>query len=348
MNDPTIDKLYLNKTFLFVDDELAVCSAVKRMARIYGVNVQTANSASVALSLIEHNPDQYFLILTDEIMPGMSGTELLTLVGGTWPHIRRALISAVDDAEVLQKGYEEAKIFRYLSKPMTDAVIQQLVEDTCADVLSEKRSREETVNSRLSILNGAIKQGFDQPEQYANFESFSLEYLAGCRNTWNQANLYQVETSVQDSHIYENYLTQRCCLSVEKIKKRMDNLHKIQAPEFRLSSSLRQFGVRGLRKADRFIEGDETLFVAMFATLKDYYLILGLSMQKMVIPHDTHLEIQLGGRFTYNDFFNPLLSSVERGVEIVCLQLELLMLAKLFGADTKMDFRDKFSLNIMV
>ncbi len=348
MTRATNEKLYLTKSFLFVDDEPAICASVKRISKIYGVNVQIANSASVAVSLLEHSPNEYFLILTDELMPGMSGTELLMVVQQRWPHIRRALISGANNPEVLQKGYDEANIFCYLQKPVSDPLIKQLIEDACEDYLLEKRSHEQVIKSRLAILEKTIKQGFSKRKHQALFKRFSKAYLANCRSGWKQAGLYQVDASTLDSAIYENYLTQRCLSSIEKIDKKITGQTADNVSEFKLSASLRQFGIRGLKQMDRYVEGNEAIFVAMLATLKDYYLILGLPISKMIAPQSTCVDISLGGRFTYNDFFNPLLSSVERGVELACLQLEFLMLACLFGVETEMDFSEKISIRILL
>jgi len=341
-----VNELYVSKIFLFVDDEPVACAAAKRMARTYGVNVQTANSASVAISLLEHDPNQYFLILTDEIMPGMSGTDLLITVQSRWPHIRRGLISGIDDPEVLEKGYEEAGIFRYLSKPMSDRQLQALVEDACEDFLSEKRSLEEIALSRQGILEYAIRSGFSCDNNHSLFAHFPSEYLSMCQSCWAQAGLYNIDVSNLDSDTYSNYLVQRCAASIQRMENRIKP--NSESTAFRLSVSLRQFGVRGLRKADRFIDGDETIFVAMFSTLKDYFAILGLEIKNMVTAQDKFINISLGSRFTYNDFFNPLLSSVERGVELACLKIEFFMLASLFGVKAEMDFTENFDIRVML
>jgi len=341
-----IDDLRVNKTFLFVDDDASVCSSVSRMARVFGVNVQTANNANAAISLLEHNPNKYFLVLADEFMPGLSGTELLVLIQARWPHIRRALISGVEDPAVLEKGFEEARIFRYLHKPMSDQQLQGLIDDACEDFISVKRSLNETLKSRLSILENAIKTGLKETGQQKLFNTFAQSYLAQCKVAWSQAGLYKIDVSNLDSDDYTRYLKQRCAASVERVRQRMTHQPGYLNGAFKLSTSLKQFGLRGLRKADRYVDGDEAAFVAMFATLKDYYAILGLEMKAMVSVEEGIIAIALGGRFTYNDLFNPLLSCVERGVELACLQIEFLMLAVFFGVDSEMDFSDKLHLRI--
>jgi len=116
----------------------------------------------------------------------------------------------------------------------------------------------------------------------------------------------------------------------------------------RLSSLLRQFGVKCMRKYDRYIDRDESVLVAMCSTMRDYYSILGFEMSEMVSAQERYINVSLGSRFVYNDFFNPLLSSVERGAELACLKLEFFMLAHLVNIPMEMTFSRKFSVRIIL
>jgi len=346
----SIGKLSVDKTFLFVDDEPATCSAVKRLARIFGVNVQTANSALFALSLIEHDPNKYFLILSDEIMPGMSGSDLLIEVSQRWPHIKRGLISGVDNPQVLEKGYQEAEIFRYLHKPMSEVEIHKLIEDACEDILTKKIALKDIVNKRASDLQQQIETHLTRISKESTFKNFHKSYLTDCRRAWRQAGLYNVHQGGGDSEVFLNKLNLRIKESIDKVCSRMV-LHSNKKivdvkEEFKLSQSLRQFGIKGLRRADRYIKGDERIFVAMFATLKDYYAVIGHEMSSMVYPEEEYITILLGGRFTYNDLYSPMLENVEQGIELACLQLEFIMLSILFGSKPKLDFEEKISLKL--
>jgi len=347
-----MQKLYVDKTFLFIDDEPSTCSAVKRMARIFGVNVQTANSALSAISMIEHDPDQFFLILTDEIMPGMSGSDLLIEVRERWPHIKRGLISGVDNPDVLEKGYQEADIFRYLHKPVSEIEIRNLIEDACEDLLTQKIPLNDLVNNRTSILRAQIDSHLTRVLNKNTFKSFHITYLADCKKAWRQAELYKTHQGGGDSQVFSNKLSLRIKESIDKICSRMvtnSRTPKVDAKmEFKLSKSLRQFGIKGLRRADRYIKGDERLFVAMFATLKDYYVVIGHEMNAMVHPEEEFITILLGGRFTYNDLYNPMLENVEQGIELACLQLEFMMLSILFGSKSVLEFDEKISLKLNV
>jgi len=346
VSNKSVDELYVQKTFLFVDDEPAACKVVKRMAGIYGVNVQTANSAAMALSFIEHDPSKYFLVLTDEIMPGMSGTDLLIEIEQQWPHIRRTLISGVDNPEVLEKGFEEAQIFRYLRKPMSEPELQSLIEDACEDFLTEQISIKKVAIRRSCMLSDMITEELPDNKLVAKLKKVPEDYRKKCQRAWKQAGLNHSAYGNPDSDDFEFQLEQHLRRCLTKLLPRLDVDPKAKYPEFKLSLSLRQFGIKGLRKADRFIKGDERLFVAMFATLKDYFVVLGHDISRMVSSSEDCLEIYLGGRFTYNDIYSSSLSGVEQGTEVACYLLEFMMLARLFGIVPTLDFNDKIMIRL--
>ncbi len=65
-------------TVLVVDDEPAFLHILAIILQRAGYNVLKANNASEALRLIEHQPPN--LVVLDDMMPGMSGSELCILL----------------------------------------------------------------------------------------------------------------------------------------------------------------------------------------------------------------------------------------------------------------------------
>jgi DNA-binding NtrC family response regulator len=60
---------------LIVEDEDTLCESLQRVFRREGYEADIADSAETAFRLLEHNT--YDLILTDVILPGISGIELI-------------------------------------------------------------------------------------------------------------------------------------------------------------------------------------------------------------------------------------------------------------------------------
>jgi CheY-like chemotaxis protein len=85
---------------LVVDDEPAVCDAIKMMLKFDGHAVQTANGSKEALSLLEQG--KFDLIITDYSMPGMKGDELAAVIKKRLPNQPIIMITAY--AEMLESS----------------------------------------------------------------------------------------------------------------------------------------------------------------------------------------------------------------------------------------------------
>ena len=85
---------------LVVDDEPAVCGAIKMMLQFDGHKVQTANGSQEALSLLENG--KFDLITTDYSMIGMKGDELAAIIKKRLPHQPIIMITAY--AEMLKSS----------------------------------------------------------------------------------------------------------------------------------------------------------------------------------------------------------------------------------------------------
>jgi CheY-like chemotaxis protein len=85
-----------HKAFILcVDDEELPLLLRKLVLEKQGYKVVTASSASDALqALNEHRVD---LVLTDQLMPGGTGTELAQSIKGLWPDLPVILISGVNE-----------------------------------------------------------------------------------------------------------------------------------------------------------------------------------------------------------------------------------------------------------
>jgi thioredoxin reductase (NADPH) len=108
---------------LCVDDEPAVLAAVARdLRRRFGerYRVMRAGSGADALELLEElrrRGDHVALIVSDQRMPAMSGTDFLTRAREIFPEARRALLTAYSDTAAAIAAINEAGLDYYLLKP---------------------------------------------------------------------------------------------------------------------------------------------------------------------------------------------------------------------------------------
>ena len=112
-------------TILCVDDEDLPRTLRKLILQKQGYQVITASSGAEALALLERGGIR--LVLTDQLMPGMTGTELTKLVKSTRPAMPVILISGVNEIPP-----DAIYADRFISKVGGT----QLLFDTVAEVLA--------------------------------------------------------------------------------------------------------------------------------------------------------------------------------------------------------------------
>ncbi len=98
---------------LVIDDEPAVCDAIKMMLQFDGHKVQTAHSAKEALALLEQAT--FDLVTTDYAMTGMKGDELAAIIKQRLP--RQPIIMITAYAEMLKSTDEPLQVDDIISKP---------------------------------------------------------------------------------------------------------------------------------------------------------------------------------------------------------------------------------------
>ncbi len=114
----------MNKpVLLVVDDDPQVLAAVRRDLRSrYRENyiVMSAASGAEALDTIRElksRSDSLAMLISDQRMPGMMGSEVLAKSRAVYPLARRVLLTAYSDIDAAVKAINEAHLDHYLSKP---------------------------------------------------------------------------------------------------------------------------------------------------------------------------------------------------------------------------------------
>lgn len=111
-----------SETVLVVDDDRVVRSVTARVLRRAGYDVVEAETAGEALRIAEGRALD--LLLSDVIMPGMSGPELVARVRTLRPESRALLMSGFGPAAV---GREHGPVTPFLEKPFTPTTLVDAV-----------------------------------------------------------------------------------------------------------------------------------------------------------------------------------------------------------------------------
>lgn len=128
----------MGKSILFVDDEIQILKALKRLFLQSDYRIFLAESGQEALQILER--EEIDLLATDMRMPGMDGFKLLTIVKEKYPGIIRLIVSGYADEKLIIKAIESGYARMYLLKPWDNdyfkGVIEQMFE--IKDVLDGK------------------------------------------------------------------------------------------------------------------------------------------------------------------------------------------------------------------
>jgi adenylate cyclase len=100
---------------LVIDDEQNIINALKRVLRKEEYEIFFANSAEEGLAILEK--EKISLVLSDQKLPGMQGTELLKIVKEKYPDTIRMLLTGCVDIAVAQDAINKGEIFKFIIKP---------------------------------------------------------------------------------------------------------------------------------------------------------------------------------------------------------------------------------------
>ena len=118
----------MTQTILLVDDEDSVRGVAQRALERQGYTVLMARHAKEALEICAQHADPVHLLITDVVMPVMSGIDLAEQVTASYPETSVLYISGhVEEAAIqhVLQGQDAA----FLQKPFTPTILRQRVRE---------------------------------------------------------------------------------------------------------------------------------------------------------------------------------------------------------------------------
>jgi len=116
------------ETVLLAEDEPAVCDLVRAILSSRGYTVLSARLPQEAERIAETHQRKIDLLLTDVIMPGMSGAELSKRIARRIPGIKVLFMSGYIDDSVVRQGISENET-AFLQKPFTPLSLAKKVRE---------------------------------------------------------------------------------------------------------------------------------------------------------------------------------------------------------------------------
>ena len=120
-----VESLHGTESILIAEDSESVRRALRQMLERFGYRVLEAESGAQAMQFAE-GTERIDLLLTDVIMPVMSGRILADRIGGLRPGLKVLFMSGYTDDAVLRHGILTSTV-HYIEKPFTPATLARKV-----------------------------------------------------------------------------------------------------------------------------------------------------------------------------------------------------------------------------
>jgi two-component system cell cycle sensor histidine kinase/response regulator CckA len=117
-----------SETVLLVEDEESVRELVRDTLTSKGYSVIEAPNGEAGLRVSEEHKGIIDMLITDVVMPGMSGRELAKRVTATRPHIKVLFLSGYTEDAIIHEGVLEPGT-AFLQKPFTLQILSRKVRD---------------------------------------------------------------------------------------------------------------------------------------------------------------------------------------------------------------------------
>ena len=110
------------QTLLIVDDDVNVLSSLHRLFRPDGYQILTASTPAEGFEMLALH--HVHVIVCDQRMPSMSGTEFLSKVKELYPETIRIILSGYTGLEAVLDSINRGAIYRFYTKPWDDTALR--------------------------------------------------------------------------------------------------------------------------------------------------------------------------------------------------------------------------------
>lgn len=126
-----------NQTIMVVEDEYSIRKLAREFLEVQGFKVLEAACGDEALEISEKHGGPLHLVMTDVVMPGMSGPEMINRLSPSHPEMRVLYISGYADSRVVDRGLLNPGA-EFLQKPFSFASLGEKL----SDLLSNEKGRQ--------------------------------------------------------------------------------------------------------------------------------------------------------------------------------------------------------------
>ncbi len=166
---------------LCVDDEKIVLDGLKEQLRRRSggeFGIEAAQSAEEALEIMAELAEDGVdvpVILSDHLMPGMRGADLLVAVHERHPRTLTILLTGQADADAVGQALNDADLYRYISKPWAEEDLVLTVREAIRRFFSDKKLEEQ--NAELGRLNRDLRRALREVKSLRDRLAADNKYL---------------------------------------------------------------------------------------------------------------------------------------------------------------------------
>ena len=131
---------------LVVDDEPGVCNALRRALHGSGCRVLSASGAREGLELLALH--EIAVVVSDQCMPEMSGTEFLGRVKDLHPDVVRIMLSGYTELDAVTGAINRGAVSKFFTKPWDDDDLSRTILGALRD-WQQRQQRGQVLTSRL-------------------------------------------------------------------------------------------------------------------------------------------------------------------------------------------------------
>ncbi len=191
----------MNHTILLVDDEPNVLDALRRVLRKEPYEILTATSADEAATLLARRVVD--LIVCDEEMPGMSGTEFLAAVAGEYPDVVRIMLTGHPTLPTALRAINEGHVYQFFTKPCNEIdlaiSIRRALEQK--DLLGLSRALLDVSQRQCDVIEKAhVLRRLREPERAGGSTAAAVAADPESLLSQMEAQILRAKTLLDDTH----------------------------------------------------------------------------------------------------------------------------------------------------
>lgn len=153
---------------LLVDNEKEFLDPLEEFVESLGYQVYLANNGRQALEIAEES-GPFSIVISDQRMPEMFGTDFFKQLKDISPHTVRILITAYEDRQLIRDSVNVAEVFRILKKPIgldnLATTLELAIEQYESKLKTLKRYKILFVDNEMAYLHSMkkrfLKYGYD-------------------------------------------------------------------------------------------------------------------------------------------------------------------------------------------